>query len=248
MTDPRFAGKPLPHSRFAGDLGHLDPTLGRVLAEHAADRAGLREVQNALVGTRLLIPTSAGLDVVGIDEATGLTVDKSSHLAVATFASNAGWVGLLAFTCMDSARLWDPQARPVPVTADEAAASALDDGRSVLIIDFAGPVRCALTGSLLRALAEGRPALAPHLDPEILAAVAERTADLPGLGSARVVAADSLGERGTGAGDAVVALRVLAGSDPNVVARTVAEALAQDPILRDRCEAGFAIGIEGLQV
>ena len=62
MTDPRFQGKPLSHSRFAGDLGHLDPTLAAVLAEHADARAGLREVQNALVGTRLLIPTAAGLE------------------------------------------------------------------------------------------------------------------------------------------------------------------------------------------
>jgi hypothetical protein len=118
----------------------------------------------------------------------------------------------------------------------------------VLVVDFAGPVRVAFTGSLLRALAQGRPAAAPHLDPEVLAAVADRTVGLPGLGSARVVAADSLGERGSAAGAAVVALRVLAGSDPNEVARHVAEALAQDPILRDRCDAGFAIGIEGLQV
>jgi hypothetical protein len=115
-------------------------------------------------------------------------------------------------------------------------------------VDFAGPVRCALSGSLRRSLAQGRPAVAPHLDPEVLDAVANRTAGLPGLGSARVVAADSLGERGSAAGDAVIALRVLAGSDPNEVARHVAEALAQDPILRDRCEAGLAIGIEGLQI
>jgi SseB protein N-terminal domain len=248
MTDPRFAGKPLPHSRFSGDHGHLDATLAAVLTEHAAGRAGLREVQNALVGTRMLIPTAAGLDESDTDVATGLMVEKNSHLAVATFASNAGWVGLLAFTCMDSVRLWDPQARPVPVTAEEAALSALDDGRSVLVVDFAGPARLALTGSLLRALAQGRAAVAPHLDPEVLAAVAERTADVPGLGAARVVDADSLGDRGEDAGDAVVALRVLPGSDAAEVARRVAEELAQDPILRDRCEGGFAIGIEGLHV
>jgi hypothetical protein len=248
MTDPRFEGKPLPQSRFAGDLGHVDPTLAAVLAEHAEGRAGLREVQNALVGTRMLIPTAAGLDEFGTDRATGLTVEKSSHLAVATFASHTGWVGLLAFTCVDSVQLWNPEARPVPVTAEEAALSALNDGRSVLVIDFSGPVRCALSGALLRALAQGRPAVAPHLDPEVLAAVAERTAGLPGLGSARVVPSDALGERGSEAGDTVVALRVLAGSDPNEVARHVAEALAQDPMLRDRCDAGFAIGIEGLQV
>lgn len=243
MTDPRFAGKPLPASRFAGDSGHLDPALAVVLSDHAAGRAALREVQNALVGTRMLIPTAAGLDESDTDDVSGLLVEKSSHLAVATFTSNAGWVGLLAFTCVDSVRLWEADARPVPVTAEEAAASALDDGRSVLVVDFAGPVRLALTGSLLRALAQGRPALPASADPEVLAAVAARTAGLPGLVSARVLpsaATDS-------AADAVIALSVEPDADPGSVAQAVARALADDPVVRDRCESGFAIGIDDPQ-
>lgn len=246
MTDPRFDGKPLPVSRFAGDPGDVDPTLAAALAAHAAGEGDLRGVQHALVGTRLLIPTAAGLDESDVDAASGLAVEKSSHLSVATFSSQAGWVGLLAFSCVDSVLAWDREARPVPVTAQEAAAAALDDGRSVLVLDFAGPVRVALTGALLRALEAGRKALALGDDPEAREAVTAALARIPGLAHAALLPAALVPIADEGAapgGDGVVALTLQAGADAQEVATAAAKALASDLLLRDRCDDGLSLGI-----
>jgi hypothetical protein len=168
-TDPRFVGKPLPVSRFAGDAGEADPSVRDVLQAHAEGRADQRRVQNVLVGARLLIPTAAHLDESEADPRTGMATEKTSHLSVVSFRSNAGWHGLLAFTGIDAVRAWDETARPVPVTAVEAAAAALADGRSVLVIDLAGPARTALSGAMLRALAAGRRAVPVHEDPDVVA-------------------------------------------------------------------------------
>ncbi|MFC6343376.1 SseB family protein, partial [Nocardioides hankookensis] len=44
---------------------------------------------------------------------------------------------------------------PVPVTAQVAARSALQDGAAALVVDLAGPVRFVVEGDDLRGLAEG---------------------------------------------------------------------------------------------
>lgn len=242
MSDPRFDGKPLPVSRFAGDSGGIAPELAAALASHAAGDLDLRGVQNALIGTRLLVPTAAGLDTADVDVASGWAVEKSSHLSVATFASNSGWVGLLAFTSMDSVRSWDAMARPVPVTVQEAADAALDDGRSVLVLDFAGPVRVALTGALLRALAAGRAALPLGSDPLAQAAVRDALSGIDGLTGATLLPPGAIGGD-TPAGDGVVLLTLAAGADAARVATAAAAALAADPLLRDRTDEGFVLGV-----
>ena len=47
--------------------------------------------------------------------------DKTSHLATVTTTGLDGRRGLLAFTCLDSMRRWNPRARPVPVPTQVAA-------------------------------------------------------------------------------------------------------------------------------
>ncbi len=63
-----------------------------------------------------------------------------------------GRIALLSFTGTETLRRWDPQARPVPVTAPYAAQSAVQEGAAALVVDVAGPVRLVVEGADLEAL------------------------------------------------------------------------------------------------
>ena len=52
---------------------------------------------------------------------------------------------------------WRPDARPVPVTARDAARAALADDADALVVDVAGPATLVVTGRPLRALAGAGP-------------------------------------------------------------------------------------------
>ena len=135
-------GRALASPAFAGDDGAADPLLRAAIARGADD------LDERLGTARLLAAVVAVLDAV--DEEGG---DKESHMAVVSMVNAAGDRGLLAFTGLDALAAWDPQARPVPVSGPQAARAALDDGAAALVIDVAGPVRLAVAGDRLRALA-----------------------------------------------------------------------------------------------
>jgi hypothetical protein len=50
---------------------------------------------------------------------------------------------------------WNPEARPVPVTARLAAQAALQDGADAIVVDLAGPVTFAVEGDDLVGVAQG---------------------------------------------------------------------------------------------
>lgn len=137
-------GRSLASPAFSGDEGGADPAVRSLLRD--GDDAMLVE---GLASARLLVAVVAVLDA--IDEATG--ADKESSMAVVSMVNAAGEKGLLAFSGLDALQAWDPQARPVPVTAPMAAAAALDDGAEALVIDVLGPARRVLSGATLAALA-----------------------------------------------------------------------------------------------
>jgi hypothetical protein len=60
---------------------------------------------------------------------------------------------MLAFTGIETLTMWDPDARPVPVTSHQVAAAALEEGADGVLVDIAGPVRFAIDGQLLEDLA-----------------------------------------------------------------------------------------------
>ena len=138
------AGRSLAAPAFPGDDGSADPALRDALAR--SDDAALLA---ALADARLLVAVVAVLDAV--DEETG--ADKESSMAVVSMVNAAGEKGLLAFSGLDALQAWDPQARPVPVTAPLAAVAALDDGAEALVIDVLGPARRVLSGEALAVLA-----------------------------------------------------------------------------------------------
>lgn len=52
-----------------------------------------------------------------------------------------GRIAMLAFTGTDSAELFDPSARPMPMSGLEVARAAIQTGVSALVVDIAGPAR-----------------------------------------------------------------------------------------------------------
>ena len=131
--------------QFSCDGGHADPRWDAAYADPGLVEALLRD------GVRLLVPIVAVLDEA--DEESG--ADKSSHMASVSLVQPDGRRGLLAFTGIETLAIWDPDARPVPVTSHQVAAAALEEGADGVLVDIAGPVRFAIDGALLADLARG---------------------------------------------------------------------------------------------
>ncbi|MBZ5741122.1 SseB family protein [Nocardioides mangrovi] len=147
----------IPDPGFADDDGTAAPELAAALAAWDGDRSASQAYSEALAAlqrSRLLVPVVAVLGEVEVDEA-GLAQDKTSDMATVLLQGADGRLALLAFTGTASLAAWNPEGRPVPVRAELAAQSALQDGAAALVVDVAGPVRFVVEGDDLRRLAEG---------------------------------------------------------------------------------------------
>ncbi|HET6653716.1 MAG TPA: SseB family protein [Nocardioides sp.] len=145
----------LPDPGFAGDDGTAPPEVVAALAAYAED-PGARQAETLAVlqHARLLVPVVAVLGEVEVDE-RGLARDKTSDMAAVLMRGQDGRTALLAFTGSEALRAWNPEARPVPVTARDAARSARQEDAEALVVDVAGPVLFVVEGEDLVALAEG---------------------------------------------------------------------------------------------
>lgn len=143
-------------SPFPGDDGLADPTIRRALAGAVGNgepTAYLGAVA-ALCRARLLVPVVATRTDSTVT-ASGVLGDKEAEMAVVLLQAQDGRRAMLAFTGMDALNTWDGTARPVPVTIDLAAQSALADGAAALLVDFAGPHPFVVDGEILAQLAAG---------------------------------------------------------------------------------------------
>ena len=144
----------IPDPGFAGDDGSAAPELIAALSAWQQDSSAYVEALAALQRSRVLVPVVAVLGEVEYDDA-GLAREKDSDMATVLVQGADGRLALLAFTGTATLAAWDPQARPVPVTAQVAAQSAVQDGAAALVVDLAGPVRFVVEGEDLRGLAGG---------------------------------------------------------------------------------------------
>jgi hypothetical protein len=141
----------LPDARFAGDDGGTSPDLVAALAAYDADpERAHSDVLAVLQHQRLLVPVVAVLGEAG--DGGG---EKTSDMATVLSRGRDGRTALLAFTGVDAMRRWDPAARPVPVSAGTAAAAAVQDGASAMVVDVAGPVLFVVETDDLHELAQG---------------------------------------------------------------------------------------------
>jgi hypothetical protein len=149
VTDSPGDGRSLAEPAFPDDDGSADADVRARLfsaSEGVADPLG---VVRSLRGSRLLTSVVAVLDSAGDDGE-----EKDSHMAVVSMVNAAGEHGLLAFTGLDALVAWNPDARPVPAFGRDVARAALESGATAVVVDVAGPRKVAITGTLLRALAD----------------------------------------------------------------------------------------------
>jgi SseB protein N-terminal domain len=145
----------IPDPGFAGDDGAVAPQVAAAMAAYAADPERLHHRTLAVVqDARLLVPVVAVLGEVEYDE-QGVAHDKTSDMATVLMRGRDGRLALLAFTGNEPLQRWNPQARPVPVTARQAAQAAMQDDAEALLLDVAGPALLVIEGEDLCSLAEG---------------------------------------------------------------------------------------------
>ena len=144
-------------SAYPDDDGTTDETLAAALAAYGEDPTASGTYAAALAAltrARVLVPVVAVLGEVEVD-AAGLAHDKSSDMAAVLLTGADGRLALLGFTSTVSMSAWDAQARPVPVPAQVAAATAVQEGAAALLLDVAGPVRMVVEGEDLQGVAAG---------------------------------------------------------------------------------------------
>jgi hypothetical protein len=149
-------GRALAPSPFPADDGKASTETRRLLAAATTDAgpiAYLRAVA-ALCLDRLLVPVVATATRLG-QTTGGLTSDKEAEMAVVLLQAGDGRRALLAFSGLDALQAWQGSARPVPVTLDRAAQTALAEGAAAVLVDCAGPASLAVEGDLLDQLAAG---------------------------------------------------------------------------------------------
>jgi hypothetical protein len=151
---PNPADRRLPDAGFAGDTGEAAPEVTNALASYDQDATRHCEALSVVQHSRLLVPVVALLGEVEYDE-QGLAHDKTSDMAAVLMQGNDGRLALLAFTGVESLKAWNPEARPVPVAAQLAAQSALQDEAAAIVVDIAGPVTFVIEGDDLLGLARG---------------------------------------------------------------------------------------------
>lgn len=151
----RADGRAIAEPEFPDDDGSAAPDVAAALSAYDADpEAGHRPALAALQDSRLLVPVVATLGEVEYDE-RGLAHDKSSDMAAVLITGRDGRTALLSFTSTVSLQAWNADARPVGVSARQAARAALQDGADALLVDVAGPVLFPVEGQDLRDLADG---------------------------------------------------------------------------------------------
>ena len=218
-----------------GATAGADPAAPGGLADaHAATIVALSQC-------RLLIPLLAEAGDLGVTP-EGRTVEKTQELSIVTVAGPDGRRVMPAFSSVDAMRAWNPEARPIPVPAPQAALAAAQEQTDLIIIDPGTPEReFGVRRTQLEAMALGTRVLPAWADPEVRAAFRASIEGeaailevvlLPGDPEARLLAPET-----------EVVLSVAAGLDRETLQRLVA-------VLQQRWAASEAIAerVDSLRV
>lgn len=148
------AGRALPPpSPFAGDDGSADPALAGALERYRQGTCGVDDVVTALAQARVLLPVLAELEVCAVTD-DGLRVDKEASSGIVALRAPDGRTALPVFSSVDTMRVWAADVRPMPARASLAAASALQEGWEVMVVDPGG-ASAVIPRPAVRALALG---------------------------------------------------------------------------------------------
>ncbi len=168
-----FAGRHFEPHPFAGDDGSRQPATESALAAWQADHSAeaLSELVEALRTERILVPLIAEAGDVGQTD-DGRVVEKTQELSVVTVEGPGGEPVGLVFSDVTSLQAWRSEARPQPAEATRAAAWALEEGFSRLVVNPGSPDECVLRRGVLVALVTEEPYRVPWGDDEVTEAIA----------------------------------------------------------------------------
>lgn len=243
-----WLGKRIPDSGFGGDDGAPDPRLEQALLDSAG--AVTPTLVRAVADARWFVPVVAiPTQVTG--EGAGRS-DTRSEMAVVTLMTPDGSRGLPIFSGTAQLARWNPDARPVPVRAAQAASAAVAEQCHVLLVDLGGQHAVVLPPSVLWALASRREWVPAHLDGHVQAAIARVLADEPAVRRHALRAANEGGAptgpstagAGTDTGTTLVLGLApgLTATEVNALAHRVGERIAADGETRARIDAlSFAL-------
>lgn len=141
-----------PNAAFAGDRGDPDPALRAVLAVAYQGEDNYPRAVAALCTARLLLPIVA----TGDDGGDAPDPARRAELAAVLIRSDAGATAVPVFTGLDALTTWQPDARPVPCTLDDVAATAVETDSMAVLIDLPGPHPLVIERGLIDELAQGR--------------------------------------------------------------------------------------------
>ena len=167
-----WQGRAFEANPFAEDDGSANPRLIQAIKDfhQSGDPA---QVIAEFAQSRLLIPLVANLGESEIG-AHGHQVDKSAELSIVTVQTPDSATGLPVFSSVQSMAAWNPEARPVPADAVRVALAAASEGNTRVILDPTSETEFVLRRPAIAALAQGFNWKAPHLNRELLEAIAQQ--------------------------------------------------------------------------
>ncbi|MBB1496299.1 SseB family protein [Propioniciclava sp. MC1595] len=142
-----------PNAAFAGDHGHPDPELRSILATAYDGGTNYHRAIAALCTARLLLPIVAAGDEG--EPGSGPDPDRHAEMAAVLVRSDSGATAVPVFTGIDSLNAWKPDARPVPCTLDDVAATAVETKSAAVVIDLPGPHPLVIEAGVIDELAQG---------------------------------------------------------------------------------------------
>jgi hypothetical protein len=186
-----WAGRHFESNPSSADDGSAPPALMEVLAAFRAAQVGEAAVVEAIAQARFLVPLLAQLGDTGLSP-TGLLVDKSQELSIVTVTAPDGRTALPVFTSVDSMRLWNSEARPVPSTAERIALAAASESTDLVIIDPTSETEFVVRRPALWAIAQSLPFIPCHSDEIVLDAFTDAARSEPSIRSIAIASGDPL--------------------------------------------------------
>lgn len=167
-----FDGREFRPHPFAGDDGGAPEQLAMALDRYAREQssAAVSQVVEALRRDRILVPLIAEAGDIG-HTPEGRVVEKTQELSIVSVQGPDGQAVGLVFSDVTSLQAWRPDARPQPAEAARAAAWALEESMSRLVINPTSATECLLRRGALVALITGESYIAPWEDPEVAEAI-----------------------------------------------------------------------------